>query len=833
MVNKPGFFKSIPHRILRHRTITAILLIASTILVGAGVFRLNINMDLESFFLENDPVKKTYHRFREYFGSDQFIYIVYRAKDGNVFSEKSLDALSQVHRYLEDAVEKSANLPASPFRRITDIKSLMDISYLESEGDTLRARKFVSGADRGNEKDRETLRKEALEHPSYVPSIINRTGDFSVIIIETDLGATGIGQPINGAGNEPVDEEKALLDAFDSTDPGHSGPVDFVLTSLWEYQSITSALQNALRSAPLAKNLEFYPVGNPVVMKFFADVFTVEVSALTGLSIVLILIVLTVLFRSLKAVAGAMIIVLAALFWTLGACGWIGATMTLMITIIIFLTLSVGISDAVHILSGYQYLRASGLDRRKAMEEVFRTSGLACFLTSLTTVIGLCALTIIPVIPLKVFGIFSAMGVFLAFVFTMLVLPFILWNDIRPARKSVASRLKPHPIQRIIIKAEPLVYKQPLAVCLVFLAISAIFAYGVFQIRVDTNMQQIISKRNVIHQDMVTVEENMGGTMNMEILIESGKEDGLRDPRLLAAISQLQVYLETHHPDFIVSTYSLADSVKESFQALNESRKDFYRIPETRDMLAQTLLLFESAAYDDRIRLVTDDYANARISVRIRNRGSYAYTAFFEEVNTRINAITAALKTDYPELKVTITGGFALTMNLSEFVSWSQIRSFSLALGVISFLFIFVFRSLKGGLVSIIPNLFPILVSFGLMGFIGFRLDLDTLLVAPIAIGIAVDDTIHFLSHYRLEVIEHGNIEKAIRNTFREVGQAMIFTSLILGAGFLIFTFSQHNGLSHFGLLAAVAIFSAVIADLFFLPRLCMLTGLDFKKTED
>jgi len=313
-------------------------------------------------------------------------------------------------------------------------------------------------------------------------------------------------------------------------------------------------------------------------------------------------------------------------------------------------------------------------------------------------------------------------------------------------------------------------------------------------------------------------------------LVETRATEGLKDPLVLQAMADLQQYLEREHQRFVVSTHSLADAVKESFKALNEDRPEMHVIPKTKPMLAQTLLLFEGAAPDDRAKLVTDDYENARISVRIRNRGSFEYIPFMDDTKHKIEVIFAPLKKAYPDLRVEITGVFALTMKLADFVSWSQIKSFSLALGVISVLFIFVFRSVKGGLISILPNLFPIIVAFGMMGFMGYSLDLDTLLVAPIAIGIAVDDTVHFLTRYRMEQAGGAEPKEAVRHTYREVGQAMVFTSLILSAGFLMFTFCQHNGLSHFGLLSATAIISAAISDLFFLPRLCILTNLRFTK---
>lgn len=464
------------------------------------------------------------------------------------------------------------------------------------------------------------------------------------------------------------------------------------------------------------------------------------------------------------------------------------------------------------------------------MKQVFRTSGPACFLTSLTTAIGLMALVVVPVKPLQTFGLMAAVGVFGAFVCTMVILPAVMNKTLFEKNVVKAVEKKPF-VERLMMTLERWVYKWPLGISIVFLVIAVIFVYGMTLIRVDTNMVQIITRDHPVRQHVETAEKNMGGTQNMEILVDAGVTDGLKDPRLLSAMNDLQQYLEKQHADFVVSTYSLADAVKESFKALNEDQPAMYRIPATKPMLAQTLLLFESAATEDREDLVTDDYMQGRISVRIRSKGSQEYKDFYRAVQLRITQLTATLKKDYPALKMDITGTFALTMNLASLVSWSQIKSFSLALGVISLVFIFVFRSLKGGLLSIIPNLFPILVAFGLMGFLDFALDIDTLLVAPITIGIAVDDTIHFLSRYRMEMMRHGDILMAVRETFHEVGQAMIFTSLILSAGFLIFLLSDHSGLQHFGLLSAAAIFAAVIADLFFLPRLCILSRLKFKPT--
>lgn len=814
-------FERVPLFCVRHRRKVLTIFILLTLLMGLGISRLKVDMTMESFFLENDPVKTTYHHFRQLFGSDEYIFLIYRAKDGDVFSEKSLAALRTIHQRLDNSTEGDPPDLASFFKHIVDVESLFDISYMEADQDTLRSRKFLADVWPKDQAARAKLKAAALAHPSYVPTLLNGRADFSALIIETDLGAVASGT---------VDVDQVLSGAgFDETSETAQPDADtFVRTEIWEYQDIVNALNKILAASPAAQSLEFHPVGNPVVMKFFADVFTIEVNRLTILSISLIVLTLFLLLRSGRAVVGTVSIVVAALIWTLGIAGWLGITMTLMVTVLIFLTLSVGVADAVHILSGYMYLRHQGHNGLEALKQVFRTSGPACFLTSLTTAIGLMALVVVPVTPLQIFGLMAAVGVFGAFVCTMIVLPTLMNKTLFEKNIAKAVGKKPF-VERLMTKLERWVYKWPLGISIVFLVIAAIFAYGMTLIRVDTNMVQIITRDHPVRQDVEIAEKNMGGTQNMEILVDAGAIDGLKDPRLLLAMEALQKYLEQQHAQFVVSTYSLVDAVKESFKALNEDQPAMYRIPATKPMLAQTLLLFESAAAEDRQDLVTDDYMQGRISVRIRSKGSQEYEAFYRAVQMEVARLAGQLNNDYPAFKMDITGNFALTMNLASLVSWSQIKSFSLALGVISFVFIFVFRSVKGGLLSIIPNLFPILVAFGLMGFLDFALDIDTLLVAPITIGIAVDDTIHFLSRYRMEMMRHGDIQMAVRETFHEVGQAMIFTSLILSAGFLIFFLSDHSGLQHFGLLSAAAIFAAVIADLFFLPRLCILSRLTFK----
>ena len=308
-----------------------------------------------------------------------------------------------------------------------------------------------------------------------------------------------------------------------------------------------------------------------------------------------------------------------------------------------------------------------------------------------------------------------------------------------------------------------------------------------------------------------------------------GKENAFHDPELLKAIDQLEETMNRKY-SLVVRTSSLADVVKDSYQTLNEGRKEMYVIPDERRMLSQTLFLFNNANPDDRRKLVSDDYRKSHITVQLHNEGSFEYLKVFEEMRKVISNALDPLKSKYPEMDISITGGLALMMELSDYVTWSNIKSFGLAIVVISIVLIFVFGSFRAGLISIIPNLIPATLTFGLLGLLGIPLDMDTMIIAPVIIGIAVDDTIHFITHYRGEVLIDGNITRALKNTIKEVGQAIAFTSLILGLGFSVMANSNHMGMSNMGRFGTLAIFVALLCDLFMLPAMILIFKPKFQK---
>ncbi|HHZ79262.1 MAG TPA: hypothetical protein EYO46_00395 [Candidatus Lambdaproteobacteria bacterium] len=858
------WFEKLPDRARRRRKLVWSIFIALTLLIVSGGAFVKIDMTLDSFFQDDDPTKLEMNRFRSLFGSDEVAYVIYKARDGDVFSEKSLRLVREIQ---EELLHYRLYLSAgemSPLDHITDVKTILNVSFMEAGEDSLISRNFIGDIIPQTNEEREKIRKAALEHPDYPLLYISENTEYGAIIIRTDFGTKIKGEPYsapyrddfaestqehtNNTENFGFEEFESEEEAFDVgsenvavIELGQTGGLpEFETPGMPDYAEFMRVLNAKLGQAKFSEHLEFHPVGNPPLMAFFNDVIVEEIGLVSALSIVLIAVVLWILFRSFSAVVWPLVIIIVTLLWVVGLIGWTVETMSMMLNIIIFLVLAIGVADTVHILSGYLFFRNHGESHEEALRSVFRKTALACMLTSITTMIGMFSLLLVPIKPIQSFGLFSGIGVFIAFLLTVFVLPLMLdlWSPYAKNPKASLTKKKHrldddgqrmHFVQSILRKVEPLSYRFPLAVTLSFVLAAVILAYGITKVKIDTNMVNIIKEGQPMRTTYNLVDRFMGGSGSAEILVNTGKIDGLKDPRILNAMDDLQIFVKNEFPHLVTKSTSLVNISKDSFKALNEGQDSMYVIPDDPGILANTLFMFNNANPKERRRMVTDDYSLGRISVNLRNSGSQEYNDMIFRIHNFADRRFAELKSDYPKLKVRVTGTLAMLSQMTDYISWSQVRSFGLALIVISLLLLLVFSSYRAGMVALLPNIFPVLTIFGIMGYLEISLDTDTLLVAPITIGIAVDDTIHFLTNYRAEVSKHGNIKEGIIKTFRETGQAITFTSIILSIGFLIFLMSSHQGLSNFGIMSAIAFFTALLADLFLLPSMCLLFNVRFK----
>jgi predicted RND superfamily exporter protein len=298
--------------------------------------------------------------------------------------------------------------------------------------------------------------------------------------------------------------------------------------------------------------------------------------------------------------------------------------------------------------------------------------------------------------------------------------------------------------------------------------------------------------------------------------VDTGRENGFKDPDFLRRLDAVQKFVLQFEHDGLRAkkTLALTDVVKETHRALNENRDAFYAIPAERRLVSQELLLFENAGSDDVEDFVDSQFSSGRVTVRIPMVDGARYNPYLEALLPELERILG------PDVQITSTGLIRLLGNTVTAALQTMIRSYISAFIVITVLMIALIGRLRMGLVSMIPNLSPIVVALGLMGWLGIPLDMFTLLIGTIAIGLAVDDTIHFMHNFRRYFEQTGDPHLAVQRTLQSAGQAMLFTTLVLVSGFLVYTQAYMNNLFAFGTLTATAIAVAFVADVTLAPAL-------------
>ena len=865
-------FAKTPNVILNYKkqVLTSLALISAFLFYG--IFSLTVfDMSSDSFLEEENPAQVALDEFRRQFGGDESVMLIYSPRDGNVFSRRSLTAVQQ----LTDDLVNWRDLDRTEYPEILweelshvrRIQSLGNVRVQESLGDTLRSDRLIPRQLPNSETELQELRVKALNEQDYIGAFYSEDGAYGAILVQTDFGTI----PVEGY--EPVVDIAGieLADGFESFDLSFDDnavvqEVEFQDTDQLAFFTFDEALTAVYQK--YATEMDFYPVGTPSMMGQMQGVLN-QMAVLGTLMVLIFSLLLWVLFRSASALVWPMVTIALSVAWCWGITVWMGITVSTMIALTVLLIFAVGIADCVHVMSAYFSFRRDGQEHYAALSHAYEKVSLAILLTTLTTSAGVSVLATSNLEPIKVFAIMSALGVILAFFFTIVLLPVLLdlwhpaavgseekpsladrigakWNALRHKRKlsiglSIALLVFLslglmvgafinfvigltywiiNSQERILARVPSIVQRSPYLILAIFGSGFVVCAYGATKILIDTNIAEMFKADHPLTIAVEVVDQNMSGAQNMEIMIDTGTSDGMLDAQLLDAVDRLQTRIEERYPDIIGRTNSLANIVKDTNQKMNEDNPDFYRIPESDQAISQLLFMFNSANPEDRRNIVSDDYSRSHISVTARNLGSYEYKELFEAISIDVEETFSRIESNFPNLDVNLTGSMATLMVMADEVANSQFNSFALALLIVSLIMIVSLGSFRGGIMGMVPNAIPAFLAFGLMGLFGIPLDTDTLLIAPIILGIAVDDTIHFMTHYRVELSKTGSIAAALESAIKEVGQAVMFTTMVIGLGFAVLSFSDYLGMAKVGFFGSLAIFVALLCDLFLIPAM-------------
>ncbi len=534
-------------------------------------------------------------------------------------------------------------------------------------------------------------------------------------------------------------------------------------------------------------------------------------------------ILLFVLFRSFRAVFFAMVVVTVAVIWTLGTVTLLGYKFTLLTGVLPPLLIVIGVENSIFLLNKYlDEIRLHG-NKTRALSRMIVRIGKANLLTNATTAAGFGAFIVTSNTFLVEFGIVATLNIMAIYVLSMLLLPILFsYFPVPTARhlkhlnseKGFTTRI----LEKVIIfvtKYRPVIYTVTILLVLVG-------AYGITKLRTTGTIVDDISKKNQLQKDLFFMERNFKGVMPLEITVNTEKKGGLLRLYNLKKIEQLQDTLATY-PQF-ARPVSIVEVVKSAKQAFYRGNPKMYSLPnnQEKNFILSYIPNFKQKAHTKKKNLLSSfvdpTLQTTRISVQMANIGTNEIDSIIQNIRPKINKIFPPSK-----YKVHLTGTSVVFLKSTNYLVRNLAYSLLLAIAVITLLMSFIFSSVKMIIVSLIPNTIPLILTAGMMGYFGISIKPSTIIIFSIALGISVDNTIHYLSRYRLHLeTNHWNVKKSAMDALYEAGYSMIFSATVLFFGFYIFTFSSFGGTEALGYLVSFTLLIALLTNLIVLPSLLL-----------
>lgn len=558
---------------------------------------------------------------------------------------------------------------------------------------------------------------------------------------------------------------------------------------------------------------QIFVAGSPVVVADIEKGIARTLSIMIPLSFLVIIVFLFVMFRRISGVVYPLLTMVLSLLASLGMMGLAGLPITHITSILPTFLLVVGIGDAVHILAIFYMKYDEGMGREDAIAYALGHSGLAVVMTSVTTAAGLLSFIAADVAPIVDLGYIAPAGVMLALLYTVVLIPALV--ALLPISKKGPGRSAKPVIDRVLAAAAKSACANAGKIIAAALVITGLSVLGIASLRFSHNSMKWLPDDYPARQATEAIDGPLRGTVTLEVLVDTGRENGLHDPDVLnrleesvRAVSGMQVG-ELH----VGKAWTVTAILKEIHRALNENRPEFYAVPQDRKLAAQEFLLFEGSGSDDLEDVVDSSFRTARFTIKTPFHDAILYKGLMDRVRDHFQ------KT-FPDARVVTTGIMSLFASMISNVVTTMAKSYAIALMVITLLMIVLIGRVRIGLLSMVPNLIPILMVLGIMGWFDIPLDLSTILVGSIAIGLVVDDTIHFMHNFRRYVEQTGDVEQAVLKTMQTTGKAMLITSIVLAAGFFLNTAAEMRNTVYFGVLTGLSVIFALVADYFLTPAL-------------
>lgn len=739
------------------------------ILTSVGLKNLKQNFSYRIWFTGQSKYLNRLDQFEKQFGSDDMALVIMESPSG-VFDLESAKTIVNITNDLWKAPD------------IIRVTSLSNFNWTHANRDDIEVEPLIPD-DMELTQDLLDKRKEiAVNHKSVKNYLVSEDGKVALFYLKLK--------------------------------PAINGTPD--------YQKVAFGVREIIQKYRSQSDHKFQISGSALLNQSFKESTEQDLSFLVPLVMLMAVIFLAINLRSFGGVIQSLSIIGSSILLTMGFAGWFGFEINNVTATVPQFMIAIGIADSVHILVTYFVFRRKGLASKDAVRTSLEKNFRPTLLTSLSTCFGFFSFASAGIEPISMMGVMSGAGTILAWLITYLMLgPLMMTLKVKSISQTDTEKAL-EATERSYHFAD-LVYKYRFAILVFFFFLGIFNTYYVTKIEVDSNPIAYFDKSFPYRKATDFMEERVGGTMGGEIVIDSGKNEGIKEPDFLHKVDKLQQWIESK--PFISKTVSIIDILKDTNQSLNGGDKSFYKLNDNREQIAQQLFLYtmsipQGMDLNDRMTIRNDAL---KLTAMWTLHKSSQILKFADDIESKAKELG---------LNAKVTGKAHLWQTINEPIVNSFIKSLTIAIILISILLIIGLRSVKIGLFAMIPNTLPLLFGGGMITLLGKYLDIGTVIVGSICLGIAVDDTIHFVDNF----IKHINNGKSVRESlaliYSHTAPALITTTMVLVASFGTFVFGTFVPNQNFGILVALVLSFALFSDLIFLPALLYVFGEDFFKKE-
>ena len=541
-----------------------------------------------------------------------------------------------------------------------------------------------------------------------------------------------------------------------------------------------------------------------------------EISMFILFTLLITALILFLFFRSFKATISSIIVVIIGVIFSFGSIALMGYEISILMALVPPVLIVIGIPNCIFLINKFHSEFRLSKNKEDALSKMIQKIGNITLLTNVTTASGFAAFILTNSETLQEFGVIASLNILFIFLLSLFIIP-IYFSFSSAPKKRHTQHLDKKWINNLVQYLAYLVKYKRKHIYVITVVLIVVGFFGIIQLKTTGNITEDLPKEQALYQDLKFLESNFGGVLPLEVLVNTKKKNGLLKSYNLRKIEKLSDVLETY-PEFSKPS-SYIDAVKYSKQAFYNGDSTYYSLPNSQEQRVILSYLKNSSEGLGFGNLLMDSLKQeARISLRVADISTSKMDSIFDSLLPKINEIFDPEKYD-----VTITGTSIVFLNGTKFLIKNLVLSLLLVIILISIFMAWMFNSFRMVVVSIIPNLIPLLLTGAIMGYFGIALKPSTILVFSIAFGISVDDTIHFLAKYRQELLMNNwNIRKSVFSALNETGVSMFYTSVVLFFGFFIFVASDFGGTIALGLLVSITLMLAMLSNLLLLPALLL-----------